>query len=142
MTTAQLYLPTLVPQWGIFAGIVLLTLGYVDKKRLWTLLGWIVLISTSLAALYFNLFSKLSAGDSLNSSDIAASLLISTGWQTAIGGVLALASLLMFQFRKKRYPVLAILTITYFILTFFLYSQVSGNVGKAVKMNTPTQQKQ
>jgi hypothetical protein len=141
MTNAHLYLSTIVPQWGIFTGIVLLTIGYVDKKELWTRLGWIVLIATSVAALYFNLLGELSTPDSLNLSDAGVSLLIATGWQTATGGVLGIASLLMLLFKKKRYPVLAILTITYFILMFFLYIQVSGATGKAVKPGQVQEQK-
>lgn len=142
MTSTQMYLPTLLPQWGIFAGVVLLTVGYVDKKELWTRLGWIVLIATSLTALYFNLFSELNAFRDKNQSDSAVSLLYSTGWQTAAGGFLAIASFVMFQFKKKRYSLLAILTLLYFVLTFFLYFQVSGSSEKKVKTDPKTEQKQ
>ena len=92
MISTQLYLPTVLPQWGIFAGVILITIGYVDKKDLWTRLGWIVLIATSLAALYFNLFGGLKT---LAETNTTASMLISTGWQTAAGGALAAVSLLM-----------------------------------------------
>ena len=61
MTNAQLYLPTVLPQWGIFAGVVLLTIGYVDKRELWTFIGWITLILAGLTSLYFNLFGGISA---------------------------------------------------------------------------------
>lgn len=142
MTSTQLYLPTVLPQWGIFAGVVLITVGYVDKKNLWTRIGWIVLIATSLTALYFNLFGGLNALVEKNTADSYAALLISTGWQTAAGGVIAFVSLMMLQFKKKRYPLLAILTLIYFILTFFLYSQVSGNSEKKIKIDTQTEQKQ
>jgi hypothetical protein len=89
MTNAHLYLPTVLPQWGIFAGVVLITIGYVDKKILWTRLGWIVLIITSLASLYFNLFGGLNAFTGTNNPGSVESLLVSTGWQTVAGGVLA-----------------------------------------------------
>ena len=141
MTSTQLYLPTLLPQWGIFAGVILLTVGYVDKKDLWTRLGWIVLILTSLTALYFNLFGGLKALAETNGSSSQASLLLSTGWQTAAGGVLALVSLLMWQYKKKRYVLLAVLTILYFSLTFFLYLQVSGSQQINIKTDAPTEQK-
>jgi hypothetical protein len=130
MTGSQLYLPTLIPQWGIFAGIVLITVGYVDKKNLWTRLGWIVLIATSLTALFFNLFGDLNAIAENNKPGSTISLLVSTGWQTSAGGILAIVTLLMLQFKKKRYPLLAILTIIYFILIFFLYTQVYSSSGK------------
>jgi hypothetical protein len=126
MTSTQLYLPTLLPQWGIFAGVVLITIGYIDKKRIWTRLGWITLIITSLIALYFNLFGGLDVLTE-NEPTNAASLIISTGWQTAAGGILAIISLIMLKFNSKRYPLLAILALAYFILTFFLYSQISDS---------------
>jgi len=138
MTNTQLYLPTVLPQWGIFAGIILITVGYVDKKNLWTRLGWIVLIATSLTALYFNIFGGL---EILAETNAMALPIISTGWQTAAGGILAVASLLMLQFKRKRYALLAVLTLLYFTLTFFLYLQASGS--KEIKINTvaPTEQK-
>lgn len=137
-----MYLPTVLPQWGIFAGVVLLTIGFVDKKIILTQIGWIILIVTSLTALYFNLFGGLSTLVDKNVTDSSASLLLSTGWQTAAGGVLAVLSLLMLKFKKKRYSLLAILTLIYFILTFFLYAQVSGSSEKKIKIDIQTEQKQ
>lgn len=131
-----MYLPTVLPQWGIFAGVVLITVGYVDKKNLLTQLGWIVLIATSLTALYFNLFGGLNTLDSP-----IASHLISTGWQAAAGGLLAIAALLMLQFKKRRYALLAILALIYFTLTFFLYFQASGSTEINIHTDTPTEQK-
>ena len=138
MTNAQLYLPTLLPQWGIFAGIALIIVGYVDKKNLWTRIGWIVLIATGLTALYFNLLGGLQA---LPDSNASVSLLIATGWQTAVGGVLAIASLLMFHYKSKRYALLAVLTLLYFTLIFFLYSQVSDSKDIKIKTDAQTEQK-
>ncbi|MCX6239609.1 MAG: hypothetical protein NTY07_19020, partial [Bacteroidia bacterium] len=69
MTGTQLYFPTVLPQWGIFAGVVLITIGYIDKKHIWTRLGWIILIATSVTALYFNLFGGLSALVEKNTAD-------------------------------------------------------------------------
>jgi len=142
MTGTQMYLPTVLPQWGIFAGVVLLTIGYVDKKIFLTQIGWIILIVTSLTALYFNLFGGLSTLVDKNVTNSPASLLISTGWQTVAGGVLAVISLLMLKFKKKRYSLLAILTLIYFFLTFFLYAQVSGSSEKKIKIDIQTEQKQ
>jgi hypothetical protein len=142
MNNAQIYLPTVLPQWGIFAGVILLTIGYVDKKNTLSQIGWIIFIITSLTALYFNLFGGLSALVDKNVTDSSASLLLSTGWQTVAGGVLAVISLLMLKFKKKRYSLLAILTLIYFILTFFLYAQVSGSTEKRIKIDIQTEQKQ
>jgi hypothetical protein len=142
MTSAQLYLPIVLPQWGIFAGVVLITIGYVDKKHLWTRLGWMVLIATGLIALYFNLFGGLNAMAEKGETSNMASLLISTGWQAVAGGGLAIISLLMLQFKAKRYSILAILTLLYFFLTFFLYSQVSDSSVIKIKTSIPTEQKQ
>jgi hypothetical protein len=142
MNSAQLYLPIVLPQWGIFAGVVLITIGYVDKKHLWTRLGWMVLIATGLIALYFNLFGGLNAMAEKGETSNMASLLISTGWQAVAGGALAIISLLMLQFKAKRYSILAILTLLYFFLTFFLYSQVSDSSEIKIKTSIPTEQKQ
>jgi len=142
MTSAQLYLPIVLPQWGIFAGVVLITIGYVDKKHLWTRLGWMVLIATGLIALYFNLFGGLNTMAEKGDTSNMASLLISTGWQAVAGGALAIISLLMLQFKAKRYSILAILTLLYFFLTFFLYSQVSDSSEIKIKTSIPTEQKQ
>lgn len=125
MTNAQLYLPTILPQWEIFLGVVLVIVGYVEKKGLLTYLGWIVLIIMGLTALYFNLSGDLEV---LNGIGTINKLLVTTAWQATIGGVLAIVSLLMFRFKKKRYMLLSVLTLIYFVLTFFLYYQVSTNL--------------
>ncbi len=142
MTSIQLYLPTVLPQWGIFAGVVSITIGYIDKKNFWTHLGWIILIVTGLIALFFNLTGELNTLDEKNVPNSNVALLVSTGWQAVAGGVLAIVSLLMFQLKKKRYPILAILTLIYFILIFFLYYQVSVISGKDIKVEPQTEQKQ
>ena len=141
MINTDLYLPTVLPQWGIFAGVVLITVGFIEKKGIWTILGWIVLIITGLAGFYFNLFGGLTESGVRNGTGLAVNLLISTGWQLVAGGVLAGASLTLFQLKTKRYPVLAILTIIYFILIFFLYTKVSALSGKVHKSQTEQQQK-
>ena len=116
MINTDLYLPTVLPQWGIFTGVVLLTVGFIEKKGISTILGWIVLIITGLAGFYFNLFGGLTESGVRNGTGLAVNLLISTGWQLVAGAILAGASLTLFQLKMKRYPVLAILTIIYFIL--------------------------
>ena len=138
----QFYLPTVLPQWGIFAGVVLLTIGYVDKRNLWTLLGWTTLILAGLTSLYFNLFGGLSTLGESTGQEITLGLITSTGWQSATGGVLALSSLLLYLYKSKRYPILGILTIIYFILIFFLYTQVSALSGKRNKTEIKTHQKE
>ena len=138
MISTQLYLPTVLPEWGIFAGIVLITIGYVDKKDFWTRLGWGVLIATGLTALAFNLFGGLTELGESGKPESMASMLLATGWQTVAGGCLAIGSLMMFQFRKKRYALLAILTLLYFALIFFQYLQVSdkSNVKNPASIQT------
>jgi len=142
MTGSQFYLPTLLPQWGIFTGVVLITVGYIDKRNLLTRVGWLLLIATSLTALYFNFFSGLNTFSDINEPESTASLLISAGWQTVAGGIPAIVSLLMFQFKRKRYPLIAVLTIIYFVLTFFLYLQLSGSSEEKVKNELKTEHKQ
>ena len=129
MTNAHLYLPTTLPQWEIFLGIALITMGYIEKKAIWTRLGWGVLILAGLTAFYFILFGKLASLTDSQVQNHISSLLIATSWQATTGGVLAVFSLLMFHFKKKRYSILAVLTIIYFVLIFFLYYQVSQGSG-------------
>jgi carbon starvation protein CstA len=110
-------------------------------KDLLTRIGWIVLIATSLVALYFNLLGGLRDLALTDGPTSHAALLVSTGWQTIAGGALALVSLLMFHYGKKRYAMLAILTLLYFTLTFFLYSHVSESKEINIKTDTQTEQK-
>lgn len=142
MTSAQLYLPTVLPQWGIFTGIVLVIVGYVEKKDLWTRLGWTVLIATSLTALYFILFGGLHAMAEQNESDAIVAMLTSTSWQAVAGGVLAIVSLILFHYKKKRYTLLAVLTLLYFVLIFFQFYSVSRISAKDIQITPPTEQKQ
>ena len=122
MNNPQLYLAMQMPQWEIFLGIALLLAGYVEKKVLLIKMGWIVLIITGLTALYFNLTGSLGSPGEGNATN---QFIITTGWQCVLGGVLAGLSLLLLHLKSKRYIILAILTIIYFILTFFLYYQAS-----------------
>ena len=129
MTNAHLYLPTTLPQWEIFLGIALITMGYIEKKAIWTQIGWGVLILTGLTALYFILFGELASLADSQVRNHITSLLVATSWQAVAGGALPVFSLLMFHFKKKRYSILAVLTIIYFVLIFFLYYQVSQGAG-------------
>ena len=130
MNYAQLYLPTVLPQWGIFVGIILITFGYVEKKVIWTYLGWATLLITGIIGLYFNLLGNLSGIVEKQGGEELFKLIISANWQLAAGGLLALLSLVLFYFKTKRYPILAILTLLYFVLIFFLYTQIASLSGK------------
>jgi len=140
MNSAHLYLPTLLPQWGIFAAIILLTIGFVEKKSVWTRAGWFILILTGVASLYFNLFGDFITPETGVKNDSGVARLIATGWQTVAGGVLAAVSLLMFHLKKKRYNILAILTIIYFVLIFLMYLQLSDGSSNTGKINPKTEQ--
>ncbi len=123
MTDHQLYVPTVLPQWGIFLGIVLVIIGYVDKKEKLTYAGWATFIAMGLAALYFNLFGGFAptAGDVIPEK---TAHLLTTGWLTALGGLLALITLSFQYFKLKRYTVLAVLTMLFFIVVFFQYNNL------------------
>ncbi len=122
MQTHDLYIPMLIPLWGIFIGIALVVIGFADKKALFTYLGWGFLTAIGITSLYFNLFRINPAHFTENSSlRETAGLLITSGWLNVAGAALALASLLFFYFRKKRYLLLAVLTILFFSVQFFQY---------------------
>ena len=122
MQTHALYLPMLIPLWGIFAGIALVVIGFVDKRASLTYSGWSTLILCGLISLYCNLFYidglALQEQSPLKES---AGLLVSTGWLSVSGAFLAAVSLLFFYFKKRRYLLLATLTILFFSVLFFQY---------------------
>ena len=122
MQTHELYLPMLIPSWGIFIGIALVIIGFADKKSSITYSGWSVLILCGVISLYYNLFeinpAHFNADDQLRET---ATFLVTTGWLNVAGALLALSSLLFFYFKKRRYMMMAILTILFFSVQFFQY---------------------
>jgi hypothetical protein len=124
MSNHQFYLPTIIPQWCIFIGISLVIIGYVDKKEKWTYAGWATFIFTGITALYFNLFGDFSPNPA-ETVDAATAHILTSGWLTAIGGILSLATLLFQFFKLKRYPILAVITLLYFAIMFFQYYSLS-----------------
>jgi hypothetical protein len=108
--------------WVIFIGIALVVIGFVDKKASFTYSGWSVLMVSGLVSLYCNLF-QLSPAHFPEGSQLAetARVLIAAGWLNFAGGLLALASLLFFHFKKKRYVLIAVLTILFFSVQFFQF---------------------
>ena len=122
MQNHELYIPMLIPLWGIFIGIALVVIGFTDKKALFTYLGWSCLMIMGIVSLYFNLFQINLAHFAENSSfRETAGFLITAGWLNVAGAVLALASMLFFYFKKKKYLLLAVLTILFFSVQFFQY---------------------
>lgn len=122
MQTHELYLPMLVPLWGIFIGIVLVIIGFADKKPKFTYGGWGTLMANGLISLYFNLF-QINPAQFVDNAQLkeTAELLVASGWLNVAGAFLALASLLFFYFKKRRYLLLAALTILFFSIQFFQF---------------------
>ena len=139
MSTNPFYLYTVIPQWGIFLGIGMVILGYVEKKGKLTLAGWFTFVATGLFALGVNLFADLNPHPLPDGNMPADFQVISLGWQAGIGGVLALFTILLRQRKSKRYPVLAILTIAYAVIIFFQYNHFVhyGNKKPAVTQEAP-----
>lgn len=122
MQTHELYLPMLVPLWGIFIGIVLVIIGFADKKPKFTYGGWGTLMANGLISLYFNLF-QINPAQFVDNAQLkeTSELLVASGWLNVAGAFLALASLLFFYFKKRRYLLLAALTILFFSIQFFQF---------------------
>ena len=122
MQTHELYLPMLIPLWGIFIGLALVIIGFVDKKASFTYFGWAVLMVNGLISLYYNLvqINPVNFPDNTQLRE-TATFLLTTGWLNVSGALLALASLLFFHFKKKRYLLLAVLTLLFFAILFFQY---------------------
>jgi len=138
MTYSQFYLPALIPQWEIFLGVVAVIVGYVEKQEFWARIGWIILIITGLTSLYFNLF-----GDFLTEKDEAAivvNYLKASGWQSVLGGALAIVTLYFQKSRRKSYRILAILTVIYFMLIFFEFNHLTSSKTMVKKSLPRTEQ--
>lgn len=122
MQIYELYLPMLIPLWGIFIGIALVIIGFADKKALYTYLGWSTLILVGLISFYCNMFivdkNHFQEGSQLRET---AGLLLSAGWLNVAGIFMSLASLLFFYYKNKRYMLLAVLTVIFFSVQFFQY---------------------
>jgi hypothetical protein len=131
MTFNQFYLPASIPQWGIFLGVVGVIIGYIEKKERWMTAGWIVLIVTGLTSLGFNLIGGIHLEEGV--PDSAGKALIATGWQCAIGGALAAASLFFQRIKNRYFKFLAILTLLYCMLTFFQFNQLMRSESMVTK---------
>lgn len=123
MTYNLIYLPASIPQWGIFIGVVCVIIGYIEKKERWMTAGWIILIATGLTSLAFNLFGGFTVQSDQNEGSAIATLM-AIGWQSAIGGALAAASLIFQRLKNRYFKFLAILTLIYVMLIFFQFNQL------------------
>ena len=140
MTYNHIYLPSSIPQWEIFLGIVGVIIGYIEKKDQWMTAGWIILIATGITSLAFNIFGSLSSQGNVSGSAIA--LLITTGWQCTIGGALAVVSLIFQRLKNRYFKFLAILTVLYFMLVFFQFNNLTRSQSMVTKpMNQNEQSK-
>jgi len=116
-----LYLYTIVPQWGIFLGILFVVLGVAEKKAGLTLSGWIILMVIGIYTLALN-FSGVPEIHPASTEGINPDVsLKALGWQTSIGSILAAFTLLLKYLKSKRYTVLGILTVAFFVIIFFQY---------------------
>lgn len=122
MQTFELYLPMLIPLWGIFIGIALVIIGFAEKKALYTYLGWTGLVVVGMISLYCNIFivdtNHYPEGSPLRET---AGVLLSAGWLNVGGIFLSLSSLLFFYFKNRRYLLLAGWTIIFYSVQFFQY---------------------
>lgn len=136
MSYSPLYLPSSVPQWGIFLGVVFVIIGYVEKSERWNTTGWMILIVTGLFSLFFNLFGGLMPDE--NISETALNILKASGWLSSAGAFLAAITLYFRYLKSRSYKVLAVLTIIFFILIFFQFNYIT----RSQKMADKVQQKE
>lgn len=122
MQTHELYLPMLIPLWGIFIGMALVVIGFIDKKPTFTYSGWGVLIVVGLISLFYNLFQINPTSYQENSQmRETAAILVKAGYLNLAGSVLALCSMLFYRYKNRRYLLMAVLTILFFAIQFFQY---------------------
>jgi hypothetical protein len=131
------YLYTAIPQWGIFVGILLVILGVVEKKNLFVQIGWIILITIGIFTLSVNL-SGIPEVQYVPGEEIPPEITLKTlGWQTSIGSLLAAFAMLLKYLKSKRYKMMGILTITFFVIIFFQYYHFTKSINK--QQNTTEQ---
>ena len=122
MQTHELYLPMLIPLWGIFIGITLVVIGFVDKKAAFTYSGWGLLTVVGFISLFYNLFLINPASYQENSQmRETAAILVKAGYLNLAGAALSLCSILCFRYKNRRYLLMAVLTILFFAIQFFQY---------------------
>ncbi|MEK7720635.1 MAG: hypothetical protein AAB347_13740 [Bacteroidota bacterium] len=122
MQNHELYLPMLIPLWGIFIGIALVIIGFVDKKPAFTYSGWSMLIVVGLISLFYNLFQINPVSYQENSQmRETAVILVKAGYLNLAGAALSLCSMLYYRYKNRRYLLMAILTILFFAIQFFQY---------------------
>ena len=122
MQTHELYLPMLIALWGTFVGIVLVVIGFVDKKPAFTYSGWGVLMVNGLISLYCNLFLIELSHFAENSQLLeTAKMMMVSGWLNVAGSALAMTAMLFYHFKWKRYLLLAVLSILFFAIQFFQF---------------------
>jgi hypothetical protein len=124
MAYNQFYLAASIPQWGIFIGIACVIIGYIEKKENWMTAGWIMLILTGLTSLTFNLFGVNAGQPDISISVYSINALKTTGWQSATGTFLAVASFIFQRLKNRYFRILAVLTLLYFMLIFFQFNDL------------------
>ena len=122
MQNQELYLPMLIPFWGIFSGIALVVIGFVDKKPAFTYSGWGLLIVVGLISLFYNLLQINPASYQDNDQmRETATILVKAGYLNLAGSALAICSMLFYRYKNRRYLLMAVLTILFFAIQFFQY---------------------
>ena len=122
MQTHELYLPMLIPLWGIFIGIALIVIGFTDKKATFTYAGWSLLIVVGLISLFYNLFliSPVSYQENGRMRE-TATILVKAGYLNLAGAALSLCSMLFYRYKNRRYLLMANLTFLFFAVQFFQF---------------------
>lgn len=122
MIESGYYIYTIIPQWGIFIGIILVILGVVEKKNTIAMIGWLALFAIGIYTLSINLFYLPEIEPMQGNNGIPPEVTLKTiGWQTSIGSLLVAFTLLLKYFKSKRFTMLGILSVAFFVIIFFQY---------------------
>lgn len=122
-----------VPQWAIFAGITVMIYGWIEKKRIFGIIGAAILVLLGLFAawtIFTGLLipeSALDINENLPKEELfnpdelpVEGRLLPFYWLLAVNGLLALAAMLAEIWRKRFANVLKIVIGAVAILVFFL----------------------
>jgi hypothetical protein len=122
-----------VPQWAIFAGITVMIYGWVEKKRIFGIVGSGILVALGIFAAYaiaaglmmpesmLDISENLSKDELFNPDELPVEgRLLPFYWVLIVNGFLALAAMIAEIYHKKIAIILRIVIVAIAIVVFFL----------------------
>lgn len=123
-----------LPQWFIFAGIFVITYGWVENKKQFRIIGSAILILLGIYSLYILLGDHLASGQFLSPEEIASeelddeiideipfqAKLIPAYWSFVVASILAIPSIILDLKDQQKYRLFVILAGLTSLFGFFV----------------------